>query len=610
MARNFLEYDYSNNTVIDIFNDIVNKSGDKVFLRQRGDNGWVDLTWNEIASRVEAISSFLINSGLQKGGMVAIYAANRPEWIITDLAALTIACTDAAIYHETPSQDIAYILNDSKTEICFCDGKQQADNILLRKRELPNLKKIVVFDDPGPGYNDEMVITFDEALKEGAANSMKPEFRERRKAVKGSDIMTVIYMPSVTGQPKGVMLSHSNVMFTLIKYNMRQNLPEGHSALSLLPLSCAQERILGYYSTLLDRGSIAFSRGINFLKQDFAEIKPNLSVLSPFYAEKLYGIITGITRKAPPFKQRLFSGASEAITHAASCFMNARPLPFSLRIKYLLYNRLIFSRLRALTGLSRRPVLIVTGSSLLPKIHDFFWGMKIQIRKCYGLAETTAVLNLDGDPELLQVKSDNWITPFPETEIKTTVDGEILVKGPQIMAGYLNRPQETQDMYTPDGWFKTADIGITDVQGYINLTDRKSDILITSTGKKISPLLVESALRYHPMISQAAVFGESRKHVAALIVPDFENLESWAEQNNIGFTSAKGLVENSQVIQKYYKIVDKINREMEFTEPVKELKLLPEEFSFARGELTPAMKIKRRIISDLYRKKIDALFAE
>lgn len=608
MARNFLEYDYKQNTVIDIFNDHVLKAGEKPFLKRREKEGWKDISWNQAASQVEELSSYLINAGIKEKGIIPVYSGNRPEWIIADLAILSAGCADASIFHLTPSADAAQIVAETRSSICFCEGKAQADNILLRKKELPSLKKIVVFDDPG--FRDEMVISFADAVKEGAAKLQKDEIKERRKTVKNSDPMTVIYTAGTAGAPKGVMLSHSNVMFTLIKYNMRQGLPEGHTVLSILPLSKAVERIMGYYSTMLDCGTIAFSRGRNSFLQDIAEVKPNFGIFNPYYAEKIYSAITGKVRKSSSLKQRLFNRSVEIGKQLAPSLMSDKPLSMTQSMKYSIYSRMILSRLKNVTGLSRTTGFIVAGGPILPVIHDLFWAMKIHVRKSYGLTESTTILNTDGAPGSMQVKTDGWIMPFPDTEMKTTVDGEILVKGPQIMHGYFNRPQETQDMFTSDGWFKTGDLGTMDIHGYLNITDRKKDIIITSAGRKIAPMQVESAFTAHPMISQIAVFGDSRKCLGALIVPDFDNLKIWASDNGIRSDSIEELITNSRVIEKYERITDKMNRLSGFAEPVKKFKLMQRQFMFEEGEATPSMRIKRKAIAVKYAKEIDALFAE
>lgn len=607
MARNFLEFDYKQNTVIDVFHNSVMQFGERPFLRSCENGSWKDLSWNETATQVEALASWLISTGLRPGGMVAIYSGNSPEWIIADLAALSIACSDISIYPETQSADAAHIIAESRAAVCFCEDKAAAESVLLRRRELPGLKKIVVFRESG--LKDDIVIQFTDAVKEGSTGLRKDEIREWKKSVKGDDLMTVIYSSGTTGQPKGVMLSHSAVMFTLIKYNMRQNLPEGHTALSLLPLAAAKERILGYYSTMMDGGIIAFSRGMERLADDMKEIKPDFAVYHPAAVEKIYSLITGKIRKAASWKQRLFERALSIGKEGVLYSTEGKALPMSLRFKYFLYYKLVFTRLITSTGINKIG-FIIAGAPLRIEIHDFFWGMNIHARKCYGLTETSAILSVDGDPAVFSVKPGGSISPFPETEMKITVDGEILVKGPQLMKGYLNRPQETQDMFTQDGWFRTGDLGSMDVHGYLTVTDRKKDIIITSTGKKIPPALVESAFTSHPLIRQAAVFGDSKKFIAALIVPDFDNLTVWAAGKGIKSASGIELLAESRITTVYEKITEKINHMPGQQEPVKKIKLIPREFSYDEGEITPTMKLKRKNISTGFRKELEALFAE
>ncbi len=607
MARNFLEFDYKYNTVIDVFYNSVMKFGERPFLRSWKNDSWKDLSWNETASQVEALASWLINTGLKPGGMIAIFSGNRPEWVIADLAALSIACTDISIYPETHSSDAAHIIAESRAAVCFCKDKAAAESILLRRRELPNLKKIVVFEESS--LKDDIVIQFTDAVKEGASRLRREDIREFKKSVKCGDLMTVIYSSGTAGQPKGVMLSHSAVMFTLIKYNMRQNLPEGHTVLSLLPLAAAKERIMGYYSTMMDGGIIAFSRGLARLADDMKEIKPDFAVYHPAAVEKIYSLITGKIRKAATWKQRLFERALSIGKEGVSYSTEGKPLPMSLRFKYFLYYKLVFTRLITSTGLNRIG-FIVAGAPLRIEIHDFFWGMNIHARKCYGLTETSAILNVDGDPAVFSVKSGGSISPFPETEMKITVDGEILVKGPQLMKGYLNRPQETQDMFTHDGWFRTGDLGSMDVHGYLTVSDRKKDIIITSTGKKIPPALVEAAFSSHPLIKQAAVFGDSKKFIAALIVPDFENLMVWAAGKGIKSASERELLTENRIITVYEKISEMINHMPGQQEPVKKIKLIPREFSYEEGEITPTLKLRRKNISASFKKELETLFAE
>ncbi len=608
MAKNFLDYDYKKNTVIEIFNNSVKNFGDRTFLKSRDREGWKDLSWNEVAAQVEALASYLINAGLKKEGMISIYSTNRPEWVVADLATLSAACVDATIYPTNSATEAAYVLKDSKSVICFCEGKFQVDNIISKRSNLPSLKKIVVFDDPG--YKDDMIISFADALKEGASNLQKEEIQNRTASIRGTDLMTLIYSSGTTGQPKGVMLSHSNIMFITLKFNMRQNLPEGHIILSLLPLSHAVERTMDYYSTILDGGVIAYSRGTEFFAQDLIEIRPNLGIYVPRVFEKIYNVIMGKLKEAPAGKQKIFSRAIEIGKQAAPYFMEAKSLPLILRLKYGMYDKLVFSKLRKAIGFDRAIGFGAAGAPLMPEIHDFFWGMKIQIRKGYGLTETSPVLNVDGDPGIMSIKSDGWITPFPETEMKIAEDGEILVRGPQIMLGYFNRPQESQDMFTPDGWLKTGDIGIMDLQGYLKITDRKKDIIVTAGGKNVAPQVLENVFSSHPMIEQTAVLGDGKKYIVALIVPDFEALKAWASAQGIKAGSTLELINNKKVISRYEEVVEQINQHFGRVEQIKKFRLMSREFTQEEEELTPTLKLKRKIIMTKYKKIIDSLYLE
>lgn len=608
MSDFYRKYDYKSNTVLDVFHDSVSRYQDRIFLQARKSSGWQDISWNQAASEVEAIASYLINFGLQPGDRAAIYSQNRPEWAVADLATLSCGCVDAMIYPTNSAPEAAYVIADSDSVICFCEGKFQVDNLLAEKDRLPNLKKIVVFDDPG--YKNNLMISYQDALKEGKANLQKTEITARSSAIKGSDLMTLIYSSGTTGQPKGVMLSHSNIMFIVLNFNMRQNLPEGHSILSLLPLSHAVERTMDYYSTILDGGVIAYSRGTEFFAAELTEIRPHLGIYVPRLFEKMYSGINAKVKTASAFKQKLFKMAVAAGKEAAPYFMANQPLPGFLKVKYGFFDKLMFSKMRETLGLDRVIGLGAAGAPLIPEIHDFFWGMGIQVRKGYGLTETSPVLNVDGDPSLMPIKSNGWITPFPETEIRIADDGEILVKGPQVMMGYLNKPEATGEMFTADGWLKTGDIGLKDAEGYLKITDRKKDIIITAGGKNVAPQVLENVFASDPMVEQIAVVGDGKKYIAALIVPDFAALANWAAAEGMEGFSGEELIKNARVLAKYEEIIDKINQNFGRVEQIKRFKLMPREFTQEEGELTPTLKLKRKVINEKYKGEVETLYIE
>ena len=602
------EYDYNQNTVLDPFHDGVKNYGDRVMLRKRTDQGWINLSWNQVSAQVDALASYMINMGLKQGDIVSIYSLNRPEWVVADYATFSCACVDASIYPTNSAPEAAYILSDTNSVMCFCEGKFQVDKVLAERKNLPSLKKIVVFDDID--YNDDMVIKYTDALKEGEKNFRKDEIASRSASIKPDDLMTLIYSSGTTGQPKGVMLGHSNLMFIATTFSRVEMLREGDLLLSLLPLSHSVERSMGYYGVILAGGIIAYSRGTEFFAADLTEVRPTLGVFVPRVFEKIYGGILAKVAVAPAGKQKIFARAVAVGQEAAPYFMANLKLPFVLGLKYKVFDKLVYAKLKETMGFEKTRVFGAAGAPLLPEIHDFFWGLNMQIRKGYGLTETSPTLNVDGDPSIMPIKSAGWIAPFPGAIVKIAEDGEILAKGPGVMLGYLNKPDQTKEMFTEDGWLKTGDIGLLDSQGYLKITDRKKDIIITSGGKNVAPQVLENKFASSQFIEQIAVLGDGKKYIVALIVPNFETLKEWAAKEGLSKLSNEQLVVNDKVIKKYVAVINELNQHFGRVEQVKKFKLMPEEFTEENGELTPTLKLKRKVIMSKYQQDIDALYVE
>ncbi len=290
--------------------------------------------------------------------------------------------------------------------------------------------------------------------------------------------------------------------------------------------------------------------------------------------------------------------------------MANKKLPFILGLKYKFFDMLIYSKLKKATGFERTRVFGSAGAPLLAEIHDFFWGLNMQIRKGYGLTETSPVLNVDGDPSIMPIKSDGWITPFPGAEVKIAEDGEILAKGPGVMLGYLNKPEQTKEMFTDDGWLKTGDIGIRDEKGYVKITDRKKDIIVTSGGKNVAPQVLENTFASNPFIEQIAILGDGRNYIVALVVPNFETLKEWARKEGLSDLNNEQLVASDKVVKKYEEIINGLNGHFGRVEQIKKFRLLPREFSEENGELTPTLKLKRKVIMNKFRNEIDSLYSE
>lgn len=600
------DYDYNSNTVVDIFRDGVQAYGDRVFLRSRTASGWIDYSWNEVKTKIDAVASYLISLGINKGDIISIYSQNRPQWVMADFATFFCGAANATIYPTNSAPEAAFILSDTNSLVCFCEEKFQVDNVLAQRANLPTLKKIIVFEDID--YADDIVIKFSDVIKEGEKNLQLDEINARASSIKPTDLMTLIYSSGTTGQPKGVMLSHSNIMYISTTFKRIEMLRDDDLLLSLLPLAHSVERTMGYYALMIAGGTIAYSRGTDFFAEDLSEIRPTIGVFVPRVFEKLYNGILNSVAAAPANKQKIFAKAVAVGKEAGPYFMANKSLPFALNLKYKLFDKLLYSKLKQTLGLEKTRVFGAAGAPLLPEIHDFFWGLNMQIRKGYGLTETSPTLNVDGDPSIKAIKSDGWITPFPEAQLKIAEDGEILAKSPGVMMGYLNKPEETKEMFTDDGWLKTGDIGILDDEGYLKITDRKKDIIVTAGGKNVAPQVLENIFASHPLIEQIVVLGEGKKYIAALIVPNFETLKDWAAKEGLAGQNNEDLIANEKVISKYEEIIDELNQNFARVEQIKNFKLMPQEFTQESGELTPTLKIKRKVIANKYGEIIESLF--
>jgi len=599
---------YEERTIPAIFRNRAEEFPERVLARYRTAEGWKDISWSESKRRVDAIASWLIGSGIQADDKISIFSENRPEWAFADLAILSAGAADVTIYATNSGPEAAYIINDSDSRFCFCSGKEQLNRLLSVKDTMPNLEKIIVFDDVPS--DDPIVVPLGEVMKQGTDNPLPEDIDSRIKNINPENIMTLIYTSGTTGNPKGVMLTHLNMVTQANQFLSHHPFPFDVTVLSILPLSHSLERTVGYHCILLLGQTVAYCRGPEHLLEDLTEIRPTAFLVVPRVLEKIYeGIMTNV-EKAPASKKRIFRWTERVGRKAVPYIVTNRKLPFFLRKKYNIAEKLVFSKLREALGMDMLHVVGLGGAPLSTYINEFFQAIKIEVHPGYGLTETSPVTHVHTYKEVMPIKLGSVGPALPDTECTIADDGEILIKGPQVMKGYYKQPEATQEVFTEDGWFKTGDIGFIESDGYLTITDRKKDIIITAGGKNVAPQVLENKFKSNTLIEQIAVIGDRRKYLVALIAPNFDALSEWASRNSITDMDHKSLVKNPAVIAKYREIIEGFNVEFGRVEQVKQFALIEQPFTQETGELTPTLKVKRRVIEKKYSDVIETLYGD
>jgi long-chain acyl-CoA synthetase len=600
---------YDDTTIPGIFRNQVEKSRDIIFLRIRDENKkWKEYTYGDISGQVDELASYFLKKGIQSNDKIAIYAGNRPEWVVSDLATLAIGAADVTVYPTNSGPEAEYILNDSRAKICMCAGKFQVDNLLKEKDKLVYLQEIIVFDDLD--YKDPMVVKLSKVLQIGKENLNLEEIDKRLRNIDVQETATLIYTSGTTGNPKGAMLTHNNLVSVVKQFVEHHPFPPRGTCVSLLPLSHALERTVGYNSMIHEGGTINYTKGSDTLLADFKDIRPTLAVYVPRVLEKIYEGVMSQLAKAPASKKKLFNASMNVGKKALPYILYNKPLPFFLNLEYKFFDKLIYSKLRKALGLENMQALGVGGAPLSNEINAFFQIIGVEIHLGYGLTETSPTTHLNTYRRLKPIKLGTCGPAFPCTECKIAEDGEIMVRGPQIMKGYYNRPEDTAQVLTKDGWFYTGDIGTIDEDGYLTITDRKKDILITAGGKNVSPQVIEGAFAMNPFIEQIAIIGDQKKFLVALIVPCFPELNKWVKSKNINETDPKKLISDPEVVKKYNEIVDELNKPLGRVEQIKRFSLIDHTFSQESGELTPTLKVKRKVVLAHYNKVIEDMYKE
>jgi long-chain acyl-CoA synthetase len=575
------------------------KYGDKAFLREKQNGGWTNLSWTDIAAATRRVRAGLLELGLKPGDRIAILAENCPRWVIVDLAALGMGAVVVPLYPTSATDEVAHVLGDAGVRAIAVLGEESLKKVASIADRLPELETIVTMRSGGAPAAAQTsrpkIVTF-ESISEGAEAGLAEASQ--------SDIATIIYTSGTTGNSKGVVLSHGNILANCESNRKALDLGDQDEVLSFLPVAHSFERTAGYYTVMTAGGTISYAEGLGQIAQNLLEINPTVVLTVPRLLEVIHSRILRTVEKSPPWRRRLFDLAESAGKRASAYRFEGRAAPPHLALAMALFRKLVFARIRGLFG-NRLRYLISGGAPLPREIFEFFAAAEVPIEEGYGLTEAAPVVavNLIG-----KTRPGTVGQPLSGVEVKLAPDGELLVRGANVMQGYYKLEDDSRAAIDADGWLHTGDIAALDANGYISIRDRKKEIIVLSGGKNVSPAALEAKLGRIPLIAQACVIGDRRRHVAALLVPNFEKLAEELQGQGVAAKTPQALVEEPKVKALFQKQLRRLNQDLADYEAISTFRLIATPFTQDAGEVTPTLKLRRKVIMEHYKREVESMY--
>ncbi len=605
-----------------MFWDAVERYSNLPVVMYRTESGTINsITYKEFGEEVRYLSQGLISLGIEKGDKVSILADTRYEWGAFDFAILTAGAVTVTIYPTLAASSAQYIIANSDSKIVIVENEEQLEKILQVKEELPELKYIVTIEKTGK-ENDHIINMKDVAKMGKEFGKENPgKYEEIWQSVDPDDLCSLVYTSGTTGIPKGTMITHWNFRFNIISAIKIIYFEPGFVGLDFLPLAHVYMRLV--FLASIDAGGTNFFSHPQLLAEDLPEIRPHVFVSVPRLFERVYNRVVDQMEESSKLKKTLFYWASNIAREVGRHHGQGKRIPRRLKRKHKLADKLVFKRIRDRMGVDRLVWTCSAGSALSKDLAYFFSGIGIVIVEGYGMTETSAPSNLN---PIHRIKPGTVGPPLPGTMQKLDEDGELLIKGDNVMQGYYKMPEETKEAFTEDGWLRTGDIGYFDEDNHFVFKERKKHILVLSTGKNVAPLPIEEELKKDRLIDDAVVIGDDQKFVTALIQPSYDYLVDFAKKHNISYDEKKTeygegqsgdkiivkmdpkLLKNEKIHEVYQEIVDRVNKNYDDFEQVKRLALMPEALSVERGELTPTLKVKRSVITNKYADLINEMY--
>lgn len=588
---------------VSLFRENIQKYPKKEALMRKIDAHWQPISWEKLGTITTQLSKALLQQGVAPQQTVGILSQNTPQWTLTDLACLQIRAVTVPIYTSNTAEQALYVMNHAEIKFLFVGDEKQYLKALEVADQCPSLQKIILFDDHIQLKEQKYSIHWTDFLALGNNNALYEELQQRIDSRDLSDLFTVIYTSGTTGEPKGVMLTYENLAYQMLGHSQRLEVDDTDSSLSFLPLTHVYER--AWTSFCLYKAIVVYYlEDTNLVREALAEVRPTLMCAVPRFYEKIFATVHDKADASSFAKRMLFKLAVKTGRRVLTLKEQNRKPSFLLKKAYNFFDKMVYTKLKAVLG-GRIKFMPCGGANLEPSIGRFFQSIGINVKLGYGMTETTATVSCWGDNRF---NLQSVGTLMPNVQVRIGEDNEILVKGGMVMKGYYKNPEETAKAFTPDGFLRTGDAGKIDENNNLFITERIKELMKTSNGKYIAPQLIEGKVGKYNLIEQIAVIADGKKFVSALIVPNYEMLTQAFKDLNIKYKNTADLIKHSQVIEYIGKQLQKFQSDLPDYEQIKKFTLLPTAFSIERNEITPTLKLRRKVIYANYSREIEAMY--
>ena len=588
---------------VSLFRENIQKYPKKEALMRKIDAHWQPISWEKLGTITTQLSKALLQQGVAPQQTVGILSQNTPQWTLTDLACLQIRAVTVPIYTSNTAEQALYVMNHAEIKFLFVGDEKQYLKALEVADQCPSLQKIILFDDHIPLKEQKYSIHWTDFLSFGNNDALDDVLQQRIDSRDLSDLFTVIYTSGTTGEPKGVMLTYENLAYQMLGHSQRLEVDDTDSSLSFLPLTHVYERAWTFFC-LYKAVVVYYLEDTNLVREALAEVRPTLMCAVPRFYEKIFATVHDKADAASFGKRMLFKLAVKTGRRVLTLKEQNRKPSFLLKKAYNFFDKMVYTKLKAVLG-GRIKFMPCGGANLEPSIGRFFQSIGINVKLGYGMTETTATVSCWGDDHF-NLQSVGAI--MPNVQVRIGEDNEILVKGGMVMKGYYKNPEETAKAFTPDGFLRTGDAGRIDGNNNLFITERIKELMKTSNGKYIAPQLIEGKVGKYNLIEQIAVIADGKKFVSALIVPNYEMLTQAFKDLNIKYKNTADLIKHSQVIEYIGKQLQKFQSDLPDYEQIKKFTLLPTAFSIERNEITPTLKLRRKVIYANYSREIEAMY--